>query len=424
MGRGMEHTTTANESSESRPAPRLLETLERLLELPSADLKTTLSFASDLVADATGAEKVDAFLYDPTRDSLVAVGTSDRPLSARQRRLGLDVLPLSNGGRVVHVYMTGETFVTGNLEDDDEELRGIKEALGVRSKVGVPLVVGGVRRGMMMLASLEPNFFNADDVRFAEAVSRWVAAVAHRAQLVEEIGRNAAEQGRRAAAEELVTVLAHDLRNLLAPLHGRLHILHRRAQAHGRHEDLADVEAALHALGRLRSLVSDILDVARIEHGLFSGTQEPVDLDVVIRDTARALATSAHPVRVHVEAPGRLVVSGDEARLRQCVENLLINAIQQSPKDAPVDILVSTAARDSGECAVVEIVDQGPGVPHHLLPHIFKPYTTGKEREGGLGLGLYLAKQVAAMHDGDLTVDARPDKGARFILTLPCHRSA
>ena len=61
---------------------------------------------SDLVAGATGADKVDAFLYDPERDSLVAVGTSVQPLSMLQRQLGLDVLQISNGGRVVQVYKT------------------------------------------------------------------------------------------------------------------------------------------------------------------------------------------------------------------------------------------------------------------------------------------------------------------------------
>jgi signal transduction histidine kinase len=408
---------------QSRAAPRLLETLERLLELPSADLKSTLSFASGLVADATGADKVDAFLYDSTRDSLVAVGTSDRPLSARQRRLGLDVLPLSNGGRVVYVYKTGNTFVTGSLEEDVEELRGIKEALGIRSKIGVPLVVGSGRRGMMMLASLQPNFFTAEDVRFAEAVSRWIGAVAYRAELVEEIGRNAAEQGRRAAAEELVTVLAHDLRNLLAPLDGRLHVLQRRAQRECRHADIADLEAAQHALGRLRSLVSDILDVARIEKGLFHGIHEPLDLLFVVKDTVTTLATPSHPLHVHAEAADKLMVAGDEARLRQCVENLIINAIQKSPKDAPVNILVSSQKRDREEWALVEVVDQGPGVPRHLLPHLFEPYTTGKGPEGGLGLGLYLAKQIATMHNGDLTVDSRPERGARFVLSLPCYPS-
>jgi two-component system, OmpR family, sensor kinase len=417
----MDDAALANgRDSESPTAPRLLETLERLLELPSADLKTTLSFASDLVADATGADKVDAFLYDSRRDSLVAVGTSDRPLSARQRKLGLDILPVSNGGRVVHVYRTGQTFVSGNLQDDSEELRGIKESLGIHSKVGVPLVVAGTRRGMMMLASLQPNFFTADDVRFAEAVSRWIATVAHRAELVEEISRNAAEQGRRAAAEELVTVVAHDLRNFLAPLDGQLHLLHRRAQRERRDADLADLGAAQQALGRLRNLVSDILDVARIEHGLFHTAQRPFNLVALIRDTARTLGSLAHPVAVHVEAADTLMVSGDEARLRQCLENLIANAIQKSPKEAPVNILVASETRADGEWALVEVVDQGPGVPDHLLPHIFERYTSGTHREGGLGLGLYLAKQIAAMHNGDVAVSSTPGKGARFVLALPC----
>ena len=410
-----------HQDSAARAAPRFLDTLERLLELPSADLKTALSFASDLVADATGADKVDAFLYDPTRDSMVAVGTSDRPLSALQRKLGLDVLPLSNGGRVAYVYTTGETFVTGSLDEDVEELKGVKDALGIKSKIGVPLVVGGTRRGMMMLASLERNFFTADDVRFAEAVGRWVAAVAHRAELVETISRNAAEQGRRAAAEALVTILAHDLRNLLAPLDARLDILERRAQREHRRDDLDDVEAAQQALRRLRSLVSDILDAARIEHGLFHGIQEPLDLIALVETTAKTLATASHQVRIHVEAAGTMMVHGDEPRLRQCLENLIINAIQKSPKDAPINVLVSSQKRGEGEWARVEIVDEGPGVPSHLLPHIFEAYTTGALRQGGLGLGLYLAKQVATMHNGDLTVQSAPGKGARFILTLPCY---
>ena len=149
---------------------RLLETLERLLEIPAADLKVALTQACDVVAKATGADKVDAFLYDAPRDSLHAVGTSTQPLSSQQRKLGLDVLPLSNGGRVVHVYQTGQTFVTGRLEQDAEELRGVKEALGIRSQLGVPLDIGGRRRGMMMLASLQNGFFTPEDVRFTEAI--------------------------------------------------------------------------------------------------------------------------------------------------------------------------------------------------------------------------------------------------------------
>ena len=76
-------------------AERQLDLLEALLRIPAGNLQATLSHVSDLIAGATGADKIDAFLHDERRDSLVAVGTSTQPLSALQRQLGLDVLPVS-----------------------------------------------------------------------------------------------------------------------------------------------------------------------------------------------------------------------------------------------------------------------------------------------------------------------------------------
>src|SRR2546430_16376338 len=109
-------------AEDSRPDPaRGLELLERLFEMPADDLETALTNACNLLAEALRADKVDAFIHDAERDSLVAVGTSTQPLSDKQRRLGLDVLPVTNGGRVVYVYQTGETFVSGHLDQDLEE---------------------------------------------------------------------------------------------------------------------------------------------------------------------------------------------------------------------------------------------------------------------------------------------------------------
>src|SRR4051812_13939326 len=102
---------------------RALEMLESLLRLPAGDLKATLNHVSDLLAGATAADKVDAFLYDPGRDSLVAIGTSTQPLSALQRKHGLDVLPLANRGCTVEVFETGKTFYSGHLEAEAGELR-------------------------------------------------------------------------------------------------------------------------------------------------------------------------------------------------------------------------------------------------------------------------------------------------------------
>src|SRR5688572_5849096 len=172
---------------------RLLDVLQRLLQLPAADFRTALEHACNLVADALGADKVDAFVYDPSRDSLVARGTSTQPLSQKQRQHGLDVLQVANGGRVVWVWTHGESFMTGRIDQDQDELRGIRETLAIRSKLGVPILVNGERRGVLMSASLTPDYFSEEDVRFSESVALWLGMVIHRVELVEEISRNAVE---------------------------------------------------------------------------------------------------------------------------------------------------------------------------------------------------------------------------------------
>jgi signal transduction histidine kinase len=396
---------------------RLLELLEALLRLPAGDLKATLDHVSNLVAEATGADKIDAFLYDPARDSLVAVGTSTQPLSALQKQHGLDVLQISNGGRVVHVFKTGETFMTGRLQEDAEELPGVKQALGIKSKLGVPLEIGGKRRGMMMIASLKPDFFTAEDARFAESVGHWAGIVAHRAELAEEIGRNAAAQARRAAAEELVTVLAHDLRNFLGPLTLRLDILRTQLRPEG----LQDVDAARRMVARLDALVSDLLDVARIDQGVFQFKPELVDVRTLLADIVGVLDTPQHPITLEVEDGEPILIPADPARLRQCLENLIANATQQSPAAVDVSIFVRRAKGPRQENQVkIEVVDEGPGISPDFLPHVFERFAT-RER-GGLGLGLYIAKRIAAVHGGELSVASQPGKGARFTLTLLAER--
>jgi signal transduction histidine kinase len=393
---------------------RQLELLEALLRLPGGDLKATLDHVANLMAEATGGDKIDAFLYDAARDSLVAVGTSTQPLSALQKQLGLDVLQLSNGGRVVHVFKSGETFMTGRLDLDEGELPGVKQGLGIKSQLGVPLEIGGRRRGMMMLASLRPDFFTAEDARFAESAAQWIGIVAHRAELAEQIGRNAAEQARRAAAEELVTVLAHDLRNFLGPLMLRLDILRMQARPESA---AADLEAARRIVQRLEALVNDLLDVARIDQGLFKFRPELVDVRALVAEVVKVLDSPEHPIRLRVEDGERILVPADPARVRQCVENLIANAAQQSPAAVPVSVFVRRTRGASQEPRVnIEVVDEGPGIAPDFLPHLFERFST-RER-GGLGLGLYIAKRIATAHGGDLSVASQPGKGARFTLSL------
>jgi two-component system OmpR family sensor kinase len=397
----------------------VVQLLQRLLAIDSVTLAEALSEASSVVAESLRADKVDAFLHDPSRDSLVAVGTSAQPLSALQRSLGLDVLAIANGGRSVEVFQTGESYFNNRVDLDELELRGVRVALGIRSEMGVALPIGDRRRGMVMVASQQPEFFRAEDVQFVESIARWVGLVAHRTELIEEISRASAALARREVAEELVTVLAHDLRNLLAPLSGRLEVIAHRARQEGRERDLRDAEGAQRTARRMDTFVTDMLDVTRLDQGVFAIHVDDFDLSAL---TAEIAATMASPrVEVVEVVDGPLLVAADRQRIRQCLENLTSNAVQHSPPHGSVTLTVSRFSKEGRPWASVEVRDRGRGIAAEVLPHIFKRFVGGGESRGlGLGLGLYLAKQIALAHGGDLTVESSGEQGTAFKLDLPC----
>jgi signal transduction histidine kinase len=408
----------ASEKTERTPErrDRILQALEKLLEIPPTDSRSAMQQAAQHIIELTGADKADVFLLEPSTTTLVAVGTSDTPMGRKQKSLGLDRLPLTNGGRTVEVFQTGRTWSHSHEEEDPGELPGVKHALGVRSHLAVIIEVGGERRGVLDVVSSQPAFFSDADARFLETVARWMGSVVHRVELVEAVRKAAVAQGRRAAAEELITVLAHDMGNHLIPLRMRLELIHRRAARERAVEYLRDAEAAEQALKALGRLISDLMDVGRLEQGLFSLSRYPMDLVAIAEDVARA---SSMPGReVQLTGMPELVVEADPNRIRQGLENLVANAQKHSPAGLPVIINVEQQQRQDGTWALLSVKDQGPGIPPELMPRLFERFARGPMSKG-LGLGLYLVRSIAEAHGGTLTVQSEPGKGALFVLALP-----
>ena len=396
---------------------RLLATLERLLAIDETDLHGALDRACHMVAEALRADKVDAALHDSSIETLIAAGTSHTPMGRKQHAIGMNRLPVANGGREVDVFLYGVPYATGEADQDPGQLRGMTEGLGIRSAIMVPLEVAGTRRGVFLASSAQPHFFTEDDVRFLEAVSRWVGMIAQRAELTERIATEALEQGRRVAADELIATLAHDLGNLLAPVKGRIDLLRRRARREDRQRDLRDIEEAARAVNRVVALVADLLDSSRLEQGLFTLDRQPVDLVDLVRETCAALATNSVPIRVDVSDQD-VVLAMDSNRIRQALENLLSNAIRFSPAGAAVVVKLDIESAGAESWAVVTVTDQGPGISPELFPRLFDRFARGPG-SSGLGIGLYLASRIVAAHGGTLTADPNATIGARFQMKLP-----
>ena len=187
---------------------RMLCLLEALHGIRSPELEQILEEAAAHVAATFGAGLADVFVYDPDVTSLVALGMSPTPLGRRQRALGLDRLPLVNGGCAVATFRTGVPHLTGRADLDPEELRGFVDGLGVRSVAACAIQVCGERRGVLLVASSRPDAFHERDLRALGAVAGWVGLVMERAELVRQLAAAAERRGYARAGHELARLTA------------------------------------------------------------------------------------------------------------------------------------------------------------------------------------------------------------------------
>jgi signal transduction histidine kinase len=251
------------------------------------------------------------------------------------------------------------------------------------------------------------------------------------AALLEQRARERDEQIRRADAarseaedanrtkDQFLAVLGHELRNPLAPALTALELMKARNPAGFTRER----EVLERQVAHMARLVNDLLDVSRLARGKVQLQRQRFELrEAVDRavDMARpVLVQNDHVLTVSVPAAG-LPLDADLDRIVQVLANLLTNAARYTPAGGRVML---TASASDGR-ATIMCEDNGPGVPAELVPNLFKPFAQGPRaldrREGGLGLGLALARIFTELHGGTIEVASRsPESGARFVITLP-----
>ncbi|MCW5888946.1 MAG: GAF domain-containing protein [bacterium] len=289
---------------------------------------------------------------------------------------------------------------------------GLLEAAHI--ELAVPLRVKGRLVGLLALGPRgDGRVYTDDDLGLVATVSSQVAIALENARLYEELRESRAEVGRASrlsALGMLAAGIAHEIRNPLVAVKTFLDLLPHRLndpEFLGTFRDLSLCE-----LRRVTDLISDLLTLGKSPRA----ERCAVALDVTLEPVLRLMESTARKsgVEVTLAAERNLPpVWGDPDQLKQIVLNLLLNAIEASPRGAGVTLSLS-AARDVVELAVA---DQGPGIPPERLDAIFQPFFTTKE--SGTGLGLPLVHQMVVEHDGDIAVDSTPGRGTVFRVRLP-----
>lgn len=329
-----------------------------------------------------------------------------------------------DGSACGRALRSGQRIIIADIEADAayEPLRTVARAAGYRAVISTPLVAGdGTQQGMLSAHFRSVHEPNKQELRRLDLYIRQASDFIHRCTTEEALRESEAslrEQDR--LKNEFIALLGHELRNPLAPIYSSSELLARNLDGNLQaREAIAVIQRQTKQLTRM---VDDLLDLARITQGIISLQRETVELSSVVTqgiEMVQPLLLEKHHQLSVVSNLRPLYVSGDTARLAQCISNLLTNAAKYTEPGGRIRV----ETRAEGPFIIIEIEDNGCGISDTLMPRIFDLFVQGDQTlvraQGGLGIGLPVVKQLVEMHGG--TVSARSHgigTGATFQIRL------
>jgi signal transduction histidine kinase len=356
-----------------------------------------------------GADQVAVYLADRQANELVIRSAAGEGLPER--------IPLDSGAALTAVYVDGSPLV---YPGEGGSARMLDEA--IQAAVAVPIGVGGERRGVLYLGSRSAEAIAQLDQAFLNVVAARLGMAIEQ----EELGARRQELERaRAEAEAhqaLVGVISHELKTPVAVIQAYTDLLLRRAE---RTKDEANVDV-LRRIGeqadRMLGLIDQLLDIQRLEAGLFSLEPARFDLAALARRIGEETEATARADGIAVVTyadPPKIPVVADRRRIEEVLQNLLQNAVKYTRAGGRVEVRL----RQSGERAVVAVRDWGVGIHPDEQAHVFDRFYQGRSRLGGghigLGLGLYISREIVRRHGGEIWLESFVGKGSTFYFSLP-----
>ena len=309
---------------------------------------------------------------------------------------------------IVNDYSRWEHAVPSNRES------------GWRAALSVPLARAGQSLGVLTVRSKYPLArFDDDDARLLSLFGNQAVAALTTAELVEQ-QRRAVEQLERlnSAKSDFVSIVSHEFRTPLTGIQGFSELM--------RDEDLSIDEMKEYAgdinkdAQRLNRMITEMLDLDRMESGRMVLHREPTDLNAIVTDAAKRLGPNSprHAIQLNVD-PDLPLIDVDKDKIGQVLLNLLSNAVKYSPDGGTIAI----TTRLEGDVVHVFVRDPGLGIPSDSLEKVFERYSrleSGATRYiQGTGLGLPIARQIIEMHGGRAWVESTLGLGSVFQFTLP-----
>jgi signal transduction histidine kinase/ActR/RegA family two-component response regulator len=381
----------------------------------AVDLSAAAQETLDALIALVGADTGTVQLYDQQAGGLVFIGHRglDPALLA-----AIGVVKAGYHSTCAEALRTGRRVIVEDFETAPAAAahRDTAAMLGYRAAQSTPLLSrAGEVVGVLTTHHRSPR-------RPSERELRLIDLYAHQAaHLLEQARGDAALREANQRKDEFLAMLAHELRNPLAPIRNAAQCLNLQSAPEAVLRQAREIiERQVRHMTRL---VDDLLDVSRINLGRIELQRQEVDLAVAAGSALEACRPAVEHAghTLHVDLPSEsLAVSGDLVRLSQVFANLLNNAVKYTPAGGHIALVL----RREGDEAVLRVTDDGIGIPHGMLERVFEMFTqvdASLERShGGLGIGLTLARRLVQMHDGRITASSEgPGRGSTFEIRLP-----
>jgi PAS domain S-box-containing protein len=354
----------------------------------------------------------------------IAIADQSKEPLAHQLQLRHPVLKPDDHHTILNVLRTGRSWIDPKVSDArlvgegrDPEHVEILRKLGFKSEMVVPLVARERVLGTITFVyGASGSSYGPAELALAEDLARRAAAAVDNARLYRDA------QAAVRARDQFLSIASHELKTPLTSLMGYVDLMQRRAARAG--DQVERDQRAMRVVGeqaaRLNKLVGALLDLSRIETGQLSIERGLVDLNAMARRLVEEAqpTTDRHTIRFS-GADQPIMLLGDELRLEQVVQNLIQNAIKYSPSGGTVTVQVERQAAN----AYVRVSDQGIGIPAAALPQLFRRFYRASNADSqhisGMGIGLYVVKEIVELHGGAVEVASRESQGSTFTISLP-----
>jgi two-component system phosphate regulon sensor histidine kinase PhoR len=301
------------------------------------------------------------------------------------------------------------------IESGHAEYRSARgDHMGQTSAV-VPLTAAGERIGVLALAGAtrEPPR------GLLVAIADTLACALQQARLAEQL----AAQGKRLRSiqrqhDELITIISHDLKNPMASIKGYADLLLRRSARNPEDPNRRGLQIISEQIIRMNGLLDKLLDLSRITAERVRIDRRPADLAQIVSHTIAELRSTTGRQELTLErAEGAYSGAFDVMRIHQAIEQIVANAIAYSPEDSPVIVRLER----SGSEAIVSVMDHGIGIPADEQERIIEPFfrASNAASRSGMGMGLFVAQQILAQHEGRIWFESAQGQGSTFYIALP-----